>query len=152
MYSYGPPHMAVQKQDDQHEHTFSNYVKIQDVVPKTCLRWWTIGKSGERGSGISVLPARHDDDDDNRSNIPHTKNLDAVIRFEVFLSYKIIYTVSSHSFYSVILSYLYIVIWFQVNNNNNNNTPRYILVTLSEVDKRWTETNGPKKKKTNELT
>ena len=22
-----------------------------------------IGKSGERGSGISVLPARHDDDD-----------------------------------------------------------------------------------------
>ena len=20
MYSYGPPHMAVQKQDDQHEH------------------------------------------------------------------------------------------------------------------------------------
>ena len=24
-----------------------------------------IGKSGERGSGISVLPARHDDDDDD---------------------------------------------------------------------------------------
>ena len=24
---------------------------------------WTIGKSGERGSGISVLPARHDDDE-----------------------------------------------------------------------------------------
>ena len=23
-----------------------------------------IGKSGERGSGISVLPVRHDDDDD----------------------------------------------------------------------------------------
>ena len=62
MYSYGPPHMAVQKQDDQHEHTFSNYVRIQDVVLKTCLRRWTIGKSGERGSGISVLPARHDDD------------------------------------------------------------------------------------------
>ena len=62
LYSYGPPHMAVQKQDDQHEHTFSNYVRIQDVVLKTCLRRWTIGKSGERGSGISVLPARHDDD------------------------------------------------------------------------------------------
>ena len=60
-----PPHMAVQKQDDQHEHTFSNYVRIQDVVLKTCLRRWTIGKSGERGSGISVLPARHDDDDDD---------------------------------------------------------------------------------------
>ena len=62
MYSYGPPHMAVQKQDDQHGHTFSNYVRIRDVVQKTCLRRWTIGKSGERGSGISVLPARHDDD------------------------------------------------------------------------------------------
>ncbi len=24
-----------------------------------------IGRSGERGSGISVLPARHDDDDDD---------------------------------------------------------------------------------------
>ena len=57
------PHMAVQKQDDQHEHTFSSYVRIRDVVLKTCLGWWTIGRSGERGSGISVLPARHDDDD-----------------------------------------------------------------------------------------
>ncbi len=35
MYSYGPPHMAVQKQDDQHEHTFSSYVRIRDVVLKT---------------------------------------------------------------------------------------------------------------------
>ena len=64
MYSYGPPHMAVQKQDDQHEHTFSSYVRIWDVVLKTYLGRWTIGRSGERGSGISVLPARHDDDDD----------------------------------------------------------------------------------------
>ena len=24
MYSYGPPHMAKQKQDDQHEHTYSS--------------------------------------------------------------------------------------------------------------------------------
>ncbi len=31
MYSYGLPHLAVQKQDDQHEHTFSNYVRIWDV-------------------------------------------------------------------------------------------------------------------------
>ena len=56
--------MAVQKQDDQHERTFSNYVRIQDVVQKTCLRR-TIGKSGERGSEKSVLPARHDDDYDD---------------------------------------------------------------------------------------
>ena len=57
--------MAVQKQDDQHEHTFSSYVRIRDVVLKTCLGRWTIGRSGERGSGISVLPAWRDDDDDD---------------------------------------------------------------------------------------
>ena len=32
---------------------------------KTYLGRWTIGRSGERGSGISVLPARYDDDDDD---------------------------------------------------------------------------------------
>ena len=32
---------------------------------KTCQRRWIIGRSGERGSGISVLAARHDDDDDD---------------------------------------------------------------------------------------
>ena len=63
MYSYGPPHMAVQKQDDQLELTYSNYVRTQDVTLKTCRRRWVIGRSGERGSGISVLVARHDDDD-----------------------------------------------------------------------------------------
>ena len=51
--------MAVQKQDDQHEHTFSSYVRIRDVVLKTYLGRWTIGRSGERGS------ARHEDDDDD---------------------------------------------------------------------------------------
>ena len=43
--------------------TYSSYLRIRDVALKTCLRRWTIGKSGERGSGISVLAARHDDDD-----------------------------------------------------------------------------------------
>ena len=76
MYSYGPPHMAVQKQDDHHEHTFSNYVRIRDVVQKTCQKRWTIGKSSGRGSGISVLPARHDDDDDDNDDLlPRKKNL-----------------------------------------------------------------------------
>ena len=65
MYSYGSPHMAEQKQDDQLEHTFSSYVRIRDVALKTCWRWWTIGRSGERGSRKSVLAARHDDDDDD---------------------------------------------------------------------------------------
>ena len=37
MYSYGSPHMAAQKQDDQLERTFSSYVRIQAVVLKTYL-------------------------------------------------------------------------------------------------------------------
>ena len=64
MYSYGPPHMAKQNQDDQLEHTYSSYVRIRDVALKTCQKRWMIGRSGERGSGISMLAARHDDDDD----------------------------------------------------------------------------------------
>ena len=33
--------------------------------PEDHLGWWTIGRSGERVSGISVLPVRYDDDDDD---------------------------------------------------------------------------------------
>ena len=69
MYSYGSPHMAAQKQDDQLERTFSSYVRIRGVVLKTYLGRWTIGRSGERGSGISVLPARYDDDDDDDEGV-----------------------------------------------------------------------------------
>ena len=60
-----PPHMAELKQDGQLEHTYSSYVRIRDVALKTCQRRWTIGRSGERGSGISVLAVRHYDDDDD---------------------------------------------------------------------------------------
>ena len=72
MYSDGPPHMAEQKQDDQLEHTYSSYVRIRDVVHKTWRRRWTIGRSGERGSGISVLEARHDDYDDYYHTLYHS--------------------------------------------------------------------------------
>ena len=65
MDSYGPPHMAELKQNDQLEHTYCSCVRIRDVAQKTCQRQWTIGKWGERGSGISMLAARHDDDDDD---------------------------------------------------------------------------------------
>ena len=65
MYSYGPPHMVGQKQDDQLKHTFSSYVRIRDVALKTYQRQWMIERSGERGSGISVLAAWHDDDEYN---------------------------------------------------------------------------------------
>ena len=57
--------LAEQKQDGQLKHTYSSSVRIWDVALKTCQRQWMIGRSGERGSGISVLTARHDDDDDD---------------------------------------------------------------------------------------
>ncbi len=55
--------MDEQKQDDQLEPTYSSSVPIQDVVLKTCRKQWTMSRGGERGSGISVLMARHEDDD-----------------------------------------------------------------------------------------
>ena len=60
-----PPHMAEQKQDDQLEPTYSSSVRIRDVALRTNQKWWTIGMSGERGSGISVLAAQDDNDDDD---------------------------------------------------------------------------------------
>ena len=57
------PTVDVQEWDDQHGLTYSNYVRTQDVTLKTCRRRWMIGRNGERGSGISALAARHDDDD-----------------------------------------------------------------------------------------
>ena len=63
MYSCGTLHMDEQKQDDQLEPTYSSYVLIRDEALKTCQKQWTIGRSGERGSGISVLMAWHDDDE-----------------------------------------------------------------------------------------
>ena len=75
MQSYGPPHMAEQKQDDQHKHTYSSYVRIQDVSLKTCRRRWTIGRSGERGSGLSMLAAQHDDDNDDNDAMQWGKPL-----------------------------------------------------------------------------
>ena len=52
------------KHDDQLEHIFSSYVSMRDVPLRTWRRRWTIGRSGERRSGISVLVAWHDDDED----------------------------------------------------------------------------------------
>ena len=60
MYSYGPPHKAEQKQNGQLEHTYCSSVRIRDVALKSYQKRWTIGRSGERGSGISMLAARHD--------------------------------------------------------------------------------------------
>ena len=48
MYSYGSPHMAKQKQDDQLEHKYSSYVRIRDVAQKTCQKRWMIGRNGKK--------------------------------------------------------------------------------------------------------
>ena len=62
MFSYGPPHMAKQKQGNQLKPTYSSSVLIRDVALGTYQKRWTIRGSGKRGSGISVLVARQDDE------------------------------------------------------------------------------------------
>ena len=65
IYSYGPLHIGVQKQDRQLEPTYGSSVRIGGVALETCQKQLTIGMGGERGSGISVLMVRQDDDDDD---------------------------------------------------------------------------------------
>ena len=85
MYSYRSLLMAEQKQDDQLEHTYSSYVRIRDVALKTCWRRWMIGRSGERGSRISVLAARYDDDDDYTQELNiNTFSVPDVTIFRIF--------------------------------------------------------------------
>ena len=57
--------MDQQRQDDQLEPTYNSFVSVQDVALKTCRKQWTIVQGGGKGSGRSMLAARHDDDDDN---------------------------------------------------------------------------------------
>ena len=58
--------MDEQKQGDQVEPTYCRSMLILDVALRTSWKQWTIGRGGEKGSGISVLITRHDDDDDER--------------------------------------------------------------------------------------
>ena len=120
MYSYGPPHMAKQKQDDQLELTYSSYVKTQDVTRKTCRRRWTIGRSGERVSGISVLAARYDDDDDDDCfHIVHGFNycnLTLIIHFNIkylFAHCEVVTVLPFNTNYSTQFIHLHAVRWFQ---------------------------------------
>ena len=57
--------MDEQRHDVQFEPTYSSSVPIRDVALRICRKQRTIGRCGERGSGISVLIVRHDDDDDD---------------------------------------------------------------------------------------
>ena len=65
MYSCELLHMDEQGQDDQLEPTYSSSEPIRDVALRTSRKQRTIGRGGERGSGISVLMAQCDDDDDD---------------------------------------------------------------------------------------
>ena len=46
----------------------------KDVALSTSWEVWTIKTGGERGSGKSVLAARHDDDDDDDDTFPKSNN------------------------------------------------------------------------------
>ena len=82
-YSSEHLHIDEQRQDVQHEPTYSSSVPIRDVALRTCRKQWTIGKGSERGSGISVLIARHDndDDDDDEQTTPHNATLSQLIQY-----------------------------------------------------------------------
>ena len=74
MFSYGPPHIVKQEEGDRLEPTYSSSVRIRDVAQSTCQKRWRIRRSGETGSGISVLAASYendgdDDDDDDGDEI-----------------------------------------------------------------------------------
>ena len=77
MYSYGPSHMAKQKQDDLLKHTYSSYVRIREDLPKTIndrerwqervrdicasgTTWWWWWWSTQKGHSIKKgnLPTR----------------------------------------------------------------------------------------------
>ena len=62
IYSSEPLYMAEQRQDDQLEPIYNSSVPIQDIALKTSWERWTIETGSERGSGRSMLVARHDDD------------------------------------------------------------------------------------------
>ena len=108
--------MAAQKQDDQLQRTFSSYVRIRVVVLKIYLGWWTIGRSGERGSGISVLPAWYDDDDDYYPRIflillPHP------VIFSTLKQISVMYQVFSFPLFVIVQSSLkFLVIEFAMRN------------------------------------
>ena len=96
MFSNRPPHMAEQKQDDQLEPTYSSSLRIRDVTLRTCQKRCTIGKSGERGSGMSMLLTCHDDDEwyhlnyqPDRVNLTDKKKESNRKRFRLFHMYKI---------------------------------------------------------------
>ena len=60
---YSREHMNEQRLNDQLEPTYNSSVSLRDVAPKTCRKQLMIEKGSEKSSEISVLMARHDNDD-----------------------------------------------------------------------------------------
>ena len=65
MYFCGTLYMHEQSQDVQLEPTYSRSVPRQNVALRFSRKQWTLGRCGERGSGISGLWSWHEDDDDD---------------------------------------------------------------------------------------
>ena len=88
--------LGIYESYNMYKNTYSSYVMIRDVAQKTCQRRWTIGKSGERGFGISVLAARHDDDDWSQTSI-EKKNINLLLVLLIEMIIIIIIKNFSHS-------------------------------------------------------
>ena len=56
--------MAVQKQDDQHEHNIQQLCEDTGCCPEDLPRAMNDREEWRERSGISMLPARYDDDDE----------------------------------------------------------------------------------------
>ena len=67
-------HMNEQRQDDQLEPIYSSSVLIRDVILKTCRKQWTIGRGGERGSGLHNVRMMMMMNSYQRSQISKTQN------------------------------------------------------------------------------
>ena len=85
MYTCGLLHMDEQRQDDQLEPTISSSVLIRDVALKTSRNQWKMGRGGERKSGISVLMASKDDDDEMSFLFKDLVSVESVICSTIFI-------------------------------------------------------------------
>ena len=72
--------MDEQRQDDQLEPIYYSSVPIQDVALKTYRERWMIEMGGRRGSGRSMLVARHVDDDELFANKGFSLNINLYLK------------------------------------------------------------------------
>ena len=77
------PHIDEQRQDNQLEPTYSSSVPIRDVDLKTFWKQWKIEKGDEKGSGISVLMARRDDDYDGLLELHNPKKITSILLIDI---------------------------------------------------------------------